>query len=441
MAASLAANWPGHYSVDSVSQLAQGRDGLFDDWHPPIMAWLLGLADRLTPHAVAFIVADALLFFGSLTIFAVAEPRPRLMGALAMAVAAISPQALVFQGMVWKDILFADATIGGFAALALAGRFWPSRMVRAGWLGGSLALFLLATLTRQAGLVAALAGAGTFIAIALVNARSPRRAVARIVSAAAGALVLVALLAAAISFAFTLRNDGEPGASVELAMLQTFDLAGAAHIDPHVTMPAMRQADPALEWFMRSQAGPRFRPGTQDYLDDLPAADVLLPPRGEVVARDWRRLISRRPWLYIQARARVFWTTLATPASQSCPVISVGVQTDDTSALVHAGLVPRKTAKDEWDEAYVLGFVGTPVLSHLVWGALALWLLIMGVWDVALGEDRRPASLAVIGLLIAAFAFVATFFVAAVACDYRYLYLLDAAALVAAVRRVCARPT
>ena len=47
-AACLAAGYPGHFAPDSVWQLAQGREGRFNDWHPPIMAWLLGLADRLT---------------------------------------------------------------------------------------------------------------------------------------------------------------------------------------------------------------------------------------------------------------------------------------------------------------------------------------------------------------------------------------------------------
>jgi hypothetical protein len=136
----------------------------------------------------------------------------------------------------------------------------------------------------------------------------------------------------------------------------------------------------------------------------------------------------------------VFWSTLATPANQNCPLVSVGVETDDLEALARAGLSSRRNAKDDWDDDYVEAFDGTPVLSHLAWGALAGGLLVMSLWDIVRRGDRRPASLAIVGLLAAAFAFVAGFFVVSLACDYRYLYLLDTAALVAAVHRASAGP-
>ena len=36
----LALNWPGQVSYDSAMQLADGRSGQYDSWHPPVMAWL-----------------------------------------------------------------------------------------------------------------------------------------------------------------------------------------------------------------------------------------------------------------------------------------------------------------------------------------------------------------------------------------------------------------
>ena len=68
--ACVVANWPGHFPPDAIDQLAQGRAGVFDFWHPPVMAWLLGLADRLVPGAPLFFVADAALFFASLAALA-----------------------------------------------------------------------------------------------------------------------------------------------------------------------------------------------------------------------------------------------------------------------------------------------------------------------------------------------------------------------------------
>jgi hypothetical protein len=438
--ASLAADWPGHFSVDSVSQMAQGRDGLYDDWHPPIMAWLLGLADRLGAHGAAFIVGDTALFFGGLLVFALAGARPRPLAVAAMVLAAATPQALVFQGVVWKDILFADTTIGGFAALALAGRWWRSRVRRGACLAVAFVLFLIALLARQTGFAATIVGAATFAAIAACADPARRNRLARSLVAAGAALALLIALAGAIDFAFSLRSDGEPGGRAQLAMLQAYDLAGADHRDPRLAMPALHARAPAFEGFERAEAGPRFQPGSIDYLDGLPGSDVLLPPNGRLVGEDWRRLILGRPWLYARVRAAVFWATLATPPGLNCPLVSVGVSTDDVDALARAGLSPRQSARDDWDEAYVEAFQGTPVLSHLAWGALAAGLLVMALWDIVARGDRRPASLAIVGLLAAAFAYVGAFLVVSLACDYRYCFVLDVAAVVAAVHRAAAGP-
>ena len=42
---------------------------------------------------------------------------------------------------------------------------------------------------------------------------------------------------------------------------------------------------------------------------------------------------------------------------------------------------------------------------------------------------RDPADCAVIGLLVGALAFTASFAIISVACDYRYLYLMDLAGM------------
>ena len=59
-AASLGLNWPGQFSPDSVWQLQQGRAGVFNSWHPPVMAALLGLFDRLAPFGLAFAQLEAM---------------------------------------------------------------------------------------------------------------------------------------------------------------------------------------------------------------------------------------------------------------------------------------------------------------------------------------------------------------------------------------------
>src|SRR5258708_34704495 len=68
--ACVVADWPGHFPPDAIDQLAQGRSGEFNFWHPPVTAWLLGLADRGIPAAPLFFVFDPALFFGALSAMA-----------------------------------------------------------------------------------------------------------------------------------------------------------------------------------------------------------------------------------------------------------------------------------------------------------------------------------------------------------------------------------
>jgi hypothetical protein len=442
--AALVAGVPGHFSVDSVTQLAQGRTGLYDDWHPPLMAWLLGLADRVTPGGDLFVIADVTVFFLAMLGFALSEGVPRVRAIAVLALVAASPQALVFQGVVWKDVLFADATLAAFAALAMSGAPAGQGTRRVVWLGIGFAGCVVAALARQTGFVVPLAAAGVFLVLELGARRSPAASFGKAIAGLAACAVIAGLAHAA----FAAHSNGKRGAEAQLAMLRTFDLAGAARLDPGLPLRALHVRAPALERFERRLASPAWRAGSIDVLDALPGAPALLPPRTPALAADWRSLILRRPWLYARVRARVFWDTLATPDSADCPLVSVGVQTGDAPELARAGLRRRLTSRDQWDEDYVWAFWDTPALSHLAWGVLALALLVLDARDVARG-DRRPGVLAAIGLLVAALAYAGTYFVASVACDYRYLYLLDVAAMAALAQRAgaaayrpqAARPT
>src|ERR1700753_3795903 len=119
----VAVNWPGHLSYDSVLQLGQARSGVYNTWHPPVMAWLMGIGDALVPGTGLFTAFDAALAFGALaaTLW-LGRTRAGWAAVVVAAVAVILPQLLIYQGIVWKDVLFADAAVAGFACLAVAAR-------------------------------------------------------------------------------------------------------------------------------------------------------------------------------------------------------------------------------------------------------------------------------------------------------------------------------
>ncbi len=423
-AASLIANWPGHFTPDSLWQLAQGRSGVLNDWHPPVMAWMLGVADRLSPGAAAFVVFDTALFFATLTAMVALRTRVGGLGLLILAAVAASPLVLLYQGLVLKDVLFADAAIGGFAALAWAGRLWDRRIARLALVGLAVALLILATLARQNGLVAAFGGALTLGAMA----RS-RRGAALGATAAAGLIFAGALAAGA---ALERQGDHRPEGERQVRSLQLYDLAGAA-----ARRPAPLVAAPTvLERFLQGDGARLYDPARMDLLARAPVWDTLLNAPGPAVGAAWRRLVTATPDLYLQVRAEVFAWVFLTPKIERCAPILMGVDPGQPELLRAAGLAARYDAKDEIDDDYVAALLHTPLFSHPAYALLAVGLLALCLRDLRRGGG--PELIAVAGLLVSALAFAASFFVIAVACDYRYLYFLDAAALAALAHRAAA---
>jgi hypothetical protein len=154
----LTLNWPGHMSVDSVLALREGRFGVRETWNPAIFGWLLGILDSLRPGGSLMTVLNGLLLFGSWMALPALRPRTTwLAPVLALGVVAL-PQVMIYPGIVWKDVLFAVATLAGFVTLALGVR---NRAAAAPWIALTLAALLLAAagLLRQNGLLLALPAA------------------------------------------------------------------------------------------------------------------------------------------------------------------------------------------------------------------------------------------------------------------------------------------
>jgi hypothetical protein len=144
LALSLALNLPGHLSYDSIMQLWQGRTGIYNTWHPPVMAWLLGVFDRVLPGAALFVVFDSLMLYGAFAALALSKPRPSWWAVALALLWVASPQGLIYPGIVWKDVLFAGAMLCGFAALAWAEIRWAERRARDVLVGAAVLFWSLA---------------------------------------------------------------------------------------------------------------------------------------------------------------------------------------------------------------------------------------------------------------------------------------------------------
>jgi len=415
LAATLALNWPGQMSYDSVSQLAEARAGFYHSWHPPVMAWLMRQFDGLLPGTGLFI-----LFNGALALFAFwsfAQPRRATALTLVLALLAMmTPQWLLYQGTVWKDVLFADAALAGFAALARAAG--GNRL----WCIPAIPLFALAMMARQNGLVIVPVAAMALGAL-LWRRTSPGRA-------AAGALLFLALTAG-LAFAgealLALHGDRGADAADEIRLAQSYDLAGMMKHDPAFRPARLEAQDAALAELLRTRGVALYTPVWSDPLvnDEAMHGAITDAPAGLVFAQ-WRDAVLRHPLLYLATRWPVFAWVVATPDLDACHALYTGVD-GPPDLLRELGLKPVWRTQDELHNRYGLLLQGTPLFSHLAFGALALGLLAFLLWR------RRDGDLAAAGLLAAALAFSASFFVVAIACDYRYLYFLDLAAMAGAL--------
>lgn len=438
--ASLAADFPGHFPPDAIWQLAQGRAGRYNTWHPPVMAWLLGLADRVHPGAWLFVALNGALFYGGLFAFVALERRPRSFCLPVLVLWMLSPIVLIYQGAVLKDVLFANAALAGFVALAWAGRLWTRALSRYILLGAALLLFTLAALARQNGFVVPVFAALALAAVAYTRSGvASRKRWVRAVLWGGAALSLVAVCDVLATSALLARADGEPENAKHLKVLQVYDLAGATRLDPSLPLPILRARQPALERFLRDRAARNYRAAGADNLFALPGGEAMMVPPGPAAGEQWASLIHGYPGLYLETRARVWLTTLRTPRSAACPMIVTGVDGADPAMLGEAGLRARDDAKDEWDGDYAARFLGGPLYSHLFYGALLIAALAWLARRWRRG-DRGPEAIVTGAMGLATLAFAASFFVISVDCDYRFLYFLDVAAMAAVARLAAARP-
>ena len=420
---SLAVNWPGHLSYDSVIQLLEGRTGVYAGWHPPVMSWLLGLFDALVPGTGLFILLDTALLYGSLLGLLFLRARPYWTAPVVAALVVVTPQFLVYPGIVWKDVLFAASAVAGFTLLASAAARWADRRVRFAALGGAGVLLSLAALTRQNGIVLV-----PFAALALgwIAARhAPERRLTEAALYFFGALLSVVVVVVAGEAALELRGNGQSSPLAQVRLLQTYDLAGALAADPTLDLDQIHDDDPKLETILRKEAARRYTPASEEPLANLaPLQKALANVDDATVPLQWRQVIETHPLLYLRLRWNVFRWVFFTPDIVFCrPALSGISGLPDVMAKLH--LAPRMDARDKFLGHYVMAFAGTPVLSHVFFAVIAAIVLVL------LLRRREPADLAIAALIGGAFAFTASFFFISLVCDYRYLYPLDAASLVA----------
>ena len=243
-----------------------------------------------------------------------------------------------------------------------------------------------------------------------------------------GALVATGLLALGINWIATpTESQAKLRPNMASLILQHYDIVGAKAHHMRLRFKEIAKADPAAAALLETEAPQIYSPARVDTLDlDETFRKTLWHVPDTAMNAQWRRIVVHYPAAYLLQRADVFRWTFLTPKLDQCLPVTVGVSGPDALVRdlnVQSGI----DTQDQGLANYARRFYGTPVFSHLTWALVAVGVIVL------LLRRRDAVDWVFVALLGGTLVFVATFAVISVACDYRYLYLLDVAAMVGAL--------
>jgi 4-amino-4-deoxy-L-arabinose transferase-like glycosyltransferase len=413
----LAASLPGHLSYDSIAQLHEGRAGVRETWGPAMYAWLLGAFDAIVPGTGIYVTVSALVLLGALLGLRTLRPRTSWLAVAVAAALVLTPQLMVYQAIVWKDVMFANCAVAGFVCLAHAAQRWDERPLRWAALVAAMLFLAMGALVRQNGALAI-----PFAALALGwTARRDgwKRALAWGVGGLVATLVVMKLLGLAVE---PPSPDADPAIGRGIRIVAQYDIIGAVAHAPGLPLERVHAADPNVEAVIRRAAAGVYSAERVDTLDRAPETNLMWTLPDAVLLGQWGDIILRHPGAYLAHRLDVFRWLAAPPVIDRCLPLYVGTNGPD-NLLRDLRLVAGDEPQDLQLYNYGTWFFDTPIYSHVLYMAICVLVLAGALWR------RAPADWVVAAMMGSALAFTASFLVISIACDNRYLYFLDIAAM------------
>lgn len=112
---SLISFFPGYMSVDSVQQYEQAISGNYDDWHPPIMAFVWRVLNYIHKGPESLFILHLFVLWVSLAIMAIRLKNYR--ASWLVCTIGLLPWVVNFSGILWKDMGGAFALLGCVAII------------------------------------------------------------------------------------------------------------------------------------------------------------------------------------------------------------------------------------------------------------------------------------------------------------------------------------
>lgn len=417
LAATLWIGLPGQLSFDSVIQLYEGRMLKVISFNPPLMSMLLGLFDRLGSGPIGFVLLSATMLLAASWLALSGAQRVAWWRWLIAGVILLNPVILLYTGIVWKDVLLAHAIVLAYFLVDHLHR----RESLAGWGGVSLGLLLLAVIigARQQGILFA-------VPLAMWLAHATRRTtLSRVLLAAVFVLLPYAANQITQKLAHTTAQADLPsGNQTGLQVLMRYDLVGvAAHggrLEPGLPAPVMAELAAVV---------PRYSPYRVDTLGSDSPSYFLLPLSS--IRSYWWQTISTYPGAYLQHRLDTFRILLGLGDVGQCTPLHYGVYGPVYAYGVEGDLLPKLglvAGPGPWlsEIALFLDYtVSSPLFMH------ASYALVLLFATFALYRRR---SWVLMTLSLCSLAYLGSYALIGIACDFRYGYTLVVVATLVTAR-------
>ena len=283
--------------MDSFDQLHEGRTWFFTDAHPPMMAALWGVLDRIVAGPILMLLVQSGAFLAGLFLILRRALPPRAAAIAAVAIL-LFPPVLAPMAVIWKDCQMA-----GFLALGIAAVLSEDRR----WKLAGLALFSLATAMRYN------APAATFPVILLCFTWRQMRWYARY-PIALGAWIVVTLVAMGANSLLVDREMHFWHSSLALE-----DIVGTlAHTEPDLPDselgPLLAPTGVLVDRDYHARLRARYVPydfqqlvSGEGHLWDVPlrGTDPAPPAQRDAIEKAWKAIVPAHPRAYAAYRADV----------------------------------------------------------------------------------------------------------------------------------------
>jgi hypothetical protein len=103
--------YPGYMSADSLDQLIQGRTGNMSDWHSPVMTFLLGQFDRISPGPQGMLILNNVLFWSGVGVLVSDLFDHSLLAWAIILIIGFFPPVFALLGTIWKDVAMGTSLV------------------------------------------------------------------------------------------------------------------------------------------------------------------------------------------------------------------------------------------------------------------------------------------------------------------------------------------